>query len=108
GAVAARDARRHPTLWRMRWTTAAVARSGAMLSTRTCRAAKTIAVRPIASEWLAAALMARTEPVLTAAGLTDREFGNGPGGRRLALARQGRANQRPMHRSFFVLASFVL
>ena len=65
-----------------------------------------VAVAPVAEELLTltAALMPRTEPVLTTARLANGEIGRRPLRRRLALGpRQRGANQRPVNRAFHLL-----
>src|SRR2546421_304042 len=63
------------------------------------------ALLTVAALLAAAAAVARTESVLPSGGLPDGEFGNRTRGRLLAfLARQRRADQRPMHGTFVVVA----
>src|SRR5262245_52333197 len=57
---------------------------------------------------LTAALMTRAEPSMAAPRLADREIGRRPGWwRRAFLARQRGSNQRPMDRTFAVVARVV-
>ena len=99
--MAARQTGRHRAL-RRTTTTAAVPGSGAP------RPAGAVAVRPVASKRLPAALMAWPEAIGPAAGLADGEFRNGARGRGLSLSRQRRPNQRPMNRPLIVNAAFGL
>jgi len=72
------------------------------------RAAAThVAVGPIAKKLLAALLVPRTEPIGTAAWLTDREIRRRSRRRRLPfLARQRGSNQRPVHGAILKLFNF--
>jgi hypothetical protein len=70
-------------------------------------AATHVAVGPIAKKLLAALLVPGTEPIGTAAGLTDREIRRRPRRRRLPfLARERGSNQLPVHGAFFKLFNF--
>ena len=67
------------------------------------RPAGAVAVRPVASKWLPAALMAGPEAIGPAAWLADGELRDGTRGRGLPFSRQRRPNQRAMHRPLFVV-----
>jgi hypothetical protein len=79
-----------------------------MLSARATGATEAVAVRTVASKWLAASalrsLVTRSEAIGPSTRLTDGEFRNRTRGRRLSFPRQRRANERPMYRPFVVFA----
>jgi hypothetical protein len=86
-----------------------MARSRAVLSSRSPGPAEAVAVRTVTSKWLAAtARVTRPEAIGPTTGLTDRKFWNWTRRRRLALARQRGTNERPMHRPLVVFAVGVV